>query len=104
MEPLQAQLWLGQRGRGAAEPEPQRAQRSRGLCEALPAAGGEGSLHCRREGTAAALPQVWPELLAQLPAQRMSCTSSLLSLCVDKVARGAFSVSESIDLVVVSCG
>lgn len=63
VEPLLAQLRLGQRGRGAAQPAPPRAERGRGRRQALPGAGGEGSVQWRREGTAAALPQVWPELL-----------------------------------------
>lgn len=63
VEPVPAQLRLGQPGPGAAEPAPQRAERGPGRREAVPGAGGEGSVHWRREGTAAALPQVWPELL-----------------------------------------
>lgn len=63
VEPVPAQLRLGQPGPGAAHPAPRRAQRGPGCRETLPRAGGEGSLQWRREGTAAALPQVWTQLL-----------------------------------------
>lgn len=100
VEPLLTQLWLGQPRPGAPEPAPQCAQRGRGRREAVPGAGGEGSMQWRREGTAAALPQVWPEL----PTQVLEVKKPVQILPAQFVLGGGCLWSiEIIDLVVVSC-
>lgn len=103
VEPLLARLWLGQRGRGAAQPAPPRAERARGHRQALPGAGGEGGVRWRREGTA--LPQVRPEMLLPrgLGVKKPLHFLSAGFLCGEGCEWCFLCVGEIIDLVIVSC-